>query len=100
MERIPVEVWQQILLEVMEMDGAPIFATSCTPYTFLYFVDQYTRFHRHQKPHLEYLEQRRCLRLVCRTWNEFVLLTRHRWLQLGEGSAMYELDVAKSTNGL
>ena len=92
MERAPVEVWQQILLRVMEMDGAPIFATSCTPYTFLYFVDQQTKFHKHPKPHHDYLEQRRCLRLVCRTWNEFVLFTSHRWLQLDEGSAMYELD--------
>ena len=92
MEHIPVELWQQILLKVMVMDGAPIFATSCTPYTFIDFVDQQTRFHKHQEPHLDYLEQRRCLRLVCRSWNEFVLLTRHRWLQLDEGSAMYKLD--------
>ena len=97
MERIPVEVWQQILLKVMEIVGVPIFATSCTPYTFLYFVDQHTLFDRQPKPHLEYLEQRRCLRLVCRTWNEFVLLTRHRWLQLGEGSTMYELDSTTTT---
>ena len=61
------------------------------------YIIEHTRFHRHQKPHLDYLEQRRCLRLVCRTWNEFVLLTRHRWLQLGEGSAMYELDSTTTT---
>ena len=42
MERVPVEVWQQNLLKVMEMVEAPIFATSCTPYTFLSFVDQQT----------------------------------------------------------
>ena len=97
MECVPVEVWQQILLKVMVMDEAPIFATSCTSYTFLYFVDQQTLFHRHQKPRLDYLEQRKCLRLVCRTWNEFVLLTSHRWLQLDEGSAMYELDSTRTT---
>jgi hypothetical protein len=92
MERIPVEIWQQILLEVMEMDAAHIFATSCTSYTFLYFVKLQTRIHKHREPHLGYLERRRRLRLVCRAWNEFILLTRHRWLQLGEGSAVYDLD--------
>ena len=97
MECVPVEVWQQILLKVMMMDGAPIFATSCTPYTFIDFVDQQTQFHWHQKPHLDYLQQRRCLRLVCRSWNEFVLLTRHRWLRLYEGSAMYKLDPTMTT---
>ena len=97
MERVPVEVWQQILLRVMEMDETPIFATSCTPYTFLYFVNQQTRIHKHPKLHLDYLEQRRCLRLVCQTWNEFVLFTSHRWLQLEEGSAMYERDSTTMT---
>ncbi len=81
----------------MDMDEAPIFATSCTPYTFFYFVNQQTRVHRHRKLQFDYLEQRRCLRLVCRTWNEFVLFTSHRWLQLDEGSAMYELDSTITT---
>ena len=97
MERVPVEVWQQILLKVMEMVEVPIFATSCTPYTFLSFVDQQTKIYKHRKPYLDYLEQRRCLRLVCRSWSEFVLFTSHRWLQLDEGSAMYELDSTTTT---
>ena len=97
MERVPVEVWQQILLKVMEMDEAPIFATSCTPYTFLFFVFQQTRISRNRKAHRDYLKQRRCLRLVCRTWNEFVVFTGHRWLQLDEGSAMYKLDSTMTT---
>jgi hypothetical protein len=88
MERVPVEIWQQILLKVMEMDDEHIFATSCTPYTFLYFVNQHTHIHNHRKSHLGYLERRRRLRLVCRAWSEFVLLTKHRWLQLGEASAV------------
>jgi hypothetical protein len=92
MERVPLEVWQQILLKVMEMDDAHTFATSCTPYTFLYFVKLQTRIHKHRKSHLDYLERRRRLRLVCRAWNDIILLTRHRWLQLGEGSAVYDLD--------
>jgi hypothetical protein len=92
MERVPIEIWQQILLEVMDMEDAHIFATSCTPYTFLYFVNLQTHIHKHRKSHLDYLERRRRLRLVCRAWNEFIRLTGHRWLQLDEGSAVYDLD--------
>jgi len=93
MERAPVEIWQQILLKAVETGEGPIFMTSCTPYTFLYFVNQQTCFHRHRKPYFDYQERRRRLRLVCRAWNEFVLLSRHRWLQLvDEGSPIYGLD--------
>ena len=92
MERVPVEIWQQILLEAMEADDRLIFVTSCTSYTFLYFVGQQTQIHKQRKPYLDYLEQRRRLRLVCRTWNEFVLITSPRWLHLhdkGKGNPMY-----------
>ena len=93
MERVPVEIWQQILLKVIDMDEAPIFATSCTPYTFLYFINQQTRAHKQRKPYLDYLERHKRLRLVCRAWNEFFLITSHRWLQLDEeGSPMYDLE--------
>jgi hypothetical protein len=94
MERVPVEVWQQILLKVMEMDDAHIFATSCTPYTFLYFVLQQTQ---DRKSHLEYLERRRRLRLVCRAWSEFVLLTSHRWLRLDDDEASAAHYLASAT---
>jgi len=47
---------------------------------------------RGEKPYLDYLAQRRRLRLVCRAWNEFVLFTRHRWLRLEDYSPMYKLD--------
>ena len=93
MERVPVEIWQQILLKVIDMDEATIFATGCTPYTFLYFIDQQTRPRKQQKPYLDYLEHRKRLRLVCSAWNEFILITSHRWLQLDEGSPVdVELD--------
>jgi len=95
MERVSVEVWQQILLKVMETnaDDWPIFATSCTPYTFLAFTYLHLSHQRDQKPYLDYLTQRTCLRLVCRAWNEFVLVTiGHRWLPLEDWSPMYELD--------
>jgi len=73
--------------------------TSCTSYTFLYFVSQYTSIYNERNPYLDYLDQCRRLRLVCRAWNEFVLLSRHRWLQLDEGSPMYDLDSTTSGVG-
>jgi hypothetical protein len=97
MERVPVEVWQQVLLNVMEANDWPIFATSCTPYTFLYFMEQQTSLKERQKPYLDYLEQRRRLRLVCRAWNGFALFTSHHWLRLEERSPMYKLDSTTTT---
>jgi hypothetical protein len=97
MERIPIEVWQHILLNVMETNNLPIFATSCTPYTFLYFMEQQTALKERRNPYLDYLEQRRRLRLVCHAWNEFVLFTSHHWLRLEERSPMYKLDSTTTT---
>jgi len=101
MERVSVEIWQQILLKAMETNDWPIFATSCTPYTFLAFIDLHVFYQRKRKPYQDYLTQRRHLRLVCRAWNEFVLFTSHRWLQLQEQSPMYKLDSTTTahTNG-
>jgi len=92
MERLSVEVWQQIILKAMETNDRPIFATSCTPYTFLGFTYLHIWLERGEKPYLDYLAQRRRLRLVCRAWNEFVLFTRHRWLRFEDYSPMYKLD--------
>ena len=104
MERVPVEIWQQILLMVMEIGAEPIFATSCTSYTFLYVLTQQTRAHRQQKPYRDYRERRRRLRQVCRAWNEYIINTSHRWLQLDDpgsldeqGRVVYELDSSTST---
>jgi len=101
MERVSVEIWQQILLKAMETNDWPIFATSCTPYTFLAFIDPHDWYNRYQESYRKYLEQRRHLRLVCRAWNEFVLFTSHRWLQLEDRSPMYKLDSTTTarTNG-
>jgi len=92
MERVSVEVWQQILLKVMETNDWPRFTASCTPYTFLGVTYLSNWLERDKKPYLDYLAQRRRLRLVCRAWNEFVLFTSHRWLLLGDYSPMYTLD--------
>jgi len=101
MERVSVEVWQQILLKVMETNDWPIFATSCTPYTFLAFMYLCIYYQRSEKPYQDYLTQRRHLRLVCRAWNEFILFTSHRWLPLEDWSPMYKLDSTTTarTNG-
>jgi len=101
MERVSIEIWQQILLKVMETNDWPIFATSCTPYTFLAFIDLHDLYQGYPKSYHKYLEQRRHLRLVCRAWNEFVLFTSHRWLQLEERDPMYKLDPTTTarTNG-
>ena len=68
----------------MEADDRLTFMTSCASYTFLYFVDQQIRIYGQRKPYLDYLERRRRLRLVCSTWNEFVLITGPRWLHLDD----------------
>jgi len=97
MEHVSVEIWQQILLKAMETNDWPIFATSCTPYTFLTFMYLHDFRQRNRKPYQDYLAQRRGLRLVCRAWNEFVLFTSHRWLPLEEDSSpIYKLDPTTS----
>ena len=92
MERLSVEVWQQIILRAMETSDWPIFTTRCPTYTFLGFTYLPNWLKRDGKPYLDYLAQRRRLRLVCRAWNEFVLFTRHRWLLLEDCSPMFKLD--------
>ena len=97
MECVSVEIWQQILLKAMEANDWPIFATSCTPFTFLAFMCLHHLSQRKRKPSQDYLTQRRRLRLVCRAWNEFVLFTSHRWLLLEEDSSpIYKLDPTTS----
>jgi hypothetical protein len=94
MERAPVEVWQQILLNVMETNDS---RTSCTPYTFLYFMVQQHWLAKRWSWYRDYLEQRRRLRLVCRAWNEFFVFSNHRWLLLKDRSPMYKLDSTTTT---
>jgi hypothetical protein len=98
MARLAVEIWQQILVEVMETKYPPIFATSCTSYTFLWFMDLHTEQQRRPKQYINYLKQRGRLRLVCRAWNELVLFAGDRWLQLEDWSPMFELDPTTTTH--
>ena len=92
MERVSIEVWERILLNVMETNDWPIFATSCTPYTFLTFMALHIDGWQKKPRHLDYLAQRRSIRLVCRAWNEFVLFTSHRWLRLKSWKSTYRPD--------
>jgi hypothetical protein len=104
MERVSVEVWQLILSEVMETtrNDLPKFATSCTPYTFLRFTVQQTKPQVNWRSYLDHLADRMCLRLVCRTWNEFVLDTSRRWLALADWGPLYERDptIARAKGGV
>jgi hypothetical protein len=95
MDRVSVEVWQQILLQAMETHDSVILATRCTPtsYNFLCFIDLHCSEQRQRNAYRDYLAQRRCLRLVCHAWSDFVLFTSHRWLQLNARSPMFELDL-------
>jgi len=97
MERVSIEVWERILLNVMETNNWPIFATSCTPYTFLTFMALHIDGWQKKPRHLDYLAQRRSIRLVCRAWNEFVLFTSHRWLLLEVRSQIKALDLDSTT---
>jgi len=101
MERVSVEIWQRILLKVMETNDSPIFATSCTPYTFLAFIDLHDWHDGSPQSYDKYMLQCRDLALVCRAWKEFVLFTSHRWLQLHERIPMFKLDSTTTarTNG-
>jgi hypothetical protein len=98
MKRLAVEIWQQILIKVMETKYPPIFATSCTPSTFLWFKDLHTEQQRHPKQYIDYLEQRGRLRLVCRAWNGLVLFAGDRWLRLEDWSPLFELDPTITTH--
>jgi hypothetical protein len=98
MNRLAVEIWQQILVEVMETKYPPIFATSCTPSTFLWFMELAIEQQRHHKQYIDYMEQRGRLRLVCRAWNELVPFAGDRWLRLEDWSPLFELDPTTTTH--
>ena len=75
--RLPVELWQDILLLTIGSNGYPTFATTCTASTFIHFLEQ------EKDPHSSYLEYVGCratLRQVCRAWNEFLESTDTWWV--------------------
>ena len=78
-DRLPVEIWQDILLLAIESDGCSPFATTCTPSTFLHFLK------RERNPDNAYINYSRCratLRQVCRAWDQFLLSTNSWWIHV------------------
>ena len=78
-DRLPVEIWQDILLSAIEPDGSSVFATTCTVSTFIHSLqlkrdpgDSYTK----------YMRRRATLRQVCRAWNQFLLSTNSWWIYI------------------
>ena len=76
-DRLPVEIWVDILLLAVEPDAGPsVFATTCTASTFIHFITQ------ENYSYIEYVRRRATLRRVCRAWNETVLSTDCWWIHL------------------
>lgn len=81
--RVPVEIWEHILLEVVSSQSMLVFATSCSASDYLTFKrtcgDGETRSHRYE--YVKFWQTRRTLRAVCRSWRSFFdrLDQRDRW---------------------
>ena len=75
--RLPVELWQDILLLAIGSNEYCTFATTCTASTFLHFLEQ------EKDPHSSYLGYVRrwgTLRQVCRAWNQFLVSIDTWWV--------------------
>jgi len=71
---LPVEIWRDILLFVIESDVGPsVFATTCTASTFIHFMKQ------GNNSYIKYMRRRATLRRVCHAWNEFIMSTNRWW---------------------
>jgi len=76
-DRLPVEIWQDILLFAIEPDvGASVFAITCTASTFLHFPK------KGNGSYHEYTRRRAMLRQGCRAWNEFLHSTKSWWVHV------------------
>ena len=78
-DRLPAEIWQDILLLAIGSDGYHPFATTCTTSTFLHFLEYENDSNR---SYVEYLRRRAPLRRVCRAWNEFLESTDTWWVRV------------------
>jgi len=78
-DRLPVEIWQGILLLAIESDGSALFTTTRTPSTFIHFLKQEMR---PSESHTEYMRRRATLCQVCRAWNQFLLSTDSWWIHI------------------
>ncbi|KAG8845439.1 hypothetical protein FRB91_001741 [Serendipita sp. 411] len=73
--RVPVEIWNRVLLEAVLLDEnkSPFLSATCTSSNYLAFKrtcgDRRSAAYRHEYKSIE--NHRRKLRLVCRAWKEF-----------------------------
>jgi hypothetical protein len=87
--RIPVEIWELILLEVVSSQSMLVFATTCSASEYLTFKrtcgDGENSSHRYE--YVKSLQSRRILRAVCRSWKNFFdrLDLCDRWSHLPTG---------------
>ncbi len=91
-DRLPVEIWEDILLLAVEPDVGPtVFATTCTASTFIHFITQ------ENPSYIEYMRRRATLRQVCRAWNETLLSTDSWWTHLSTPIRSQRILVSSST---
>ena len=77
--RLPVEIWQNILLLAIGSGGYHPLATNCTASTFLHFLKQETD---PDGSYIAYVRRRATLRQVCRSWSQFLEATDAWWVHV------------------
>ena len=77
--RLPVEIWQNILLLAIGSGGYHPLTTTCTASTFLHFLKQETD---PDGSYIAYVRRRATLRQVCRAWNQFLEATDAWWVHV------------------
>jgi hypothetical protein len=82
--RIPVEVWEHILLEVISVGSSPVFATTCTSSNYLAYKRTFGKSDGFVYPSEYWQSEKNRLRVrcVCRTWRAFADRwdIRDRWV--------------------
>ena len=95
-DRLPVEIWQDILLLAIESDEYSLFATTCTPSAFIHFLKQEKN---PDSSYMKYTRPRATLRQVCRAWNQFILSTNSWWTHVrGPNDPQLTLDLPSITD--
>ena len=95
-DRLPVEIWQDILLLAIESDGSSVFAITCTVSTFIYALDPEMDLY---DSYIKYMRRRATLRRVCRAWNQFLQSTNSWWIYVrGPNHPRTTLDLPSITD--
>ena len=95
--RVPVEIWEQILLEFISVESTLVFATSCSPSNYLAFKrscgDGKGNGFRYE--YVKFCQSRRTLRAVCRTWKAFFDRLDHNDRWVDSSSFRKHFDVSR-----